>query len=122
MAPLAIVPADHIPSLTDAQAISPILLRLLECPTSLLPALSSQTLTALQDLPQEDKPTSYEGLLDISRFCVEEEPGWEDEERAKLIGGHPRIGRQSGHISETSKKEQGAGAQQDEEVLNSEYT
>lgn len=113
-----ILPPNALPQATSADAISPILLRLLECPVSLLPTLSSQVLTSLQELPDEDRPTSYEGLLDVARFCVEEEPGWSETERAKFIGGHPRIGRPTAAISKESEKEQGAS--EGEEVYQSE--
>ncbi|CAO1633009.1 unnamed protein product [Sympodiomycopsis kandeliae] len=112
-----ILPADQIPTIDSPDSISPILLRLLECPVSLLPTLSSQVLTSLQDLPDEDRPTSYEGLLDVARFCVEEDPGWKEVERAQFIGGHPRIGRQKGAISKDSQKEQGAESSEPEEIF-----
>lgn len=98
---------SEIPSISSADAVAPLLLRLLECPVEILPTLASQVLTSLQELPQEDIPTSYEGLIDVARFCVEEEPGWTLRQRAQLIGGHPRIGRQKVAISATSAKEQG---------------
>lgn len=108
MAASVISPPSQIPELETVESVSPILQRLLECPRDSLPTLSAQVLASLHELPSEDKPTSYEGLLDVARFCVEEEPGWPESERAKLIGGHPRIGRQKGAISATSAEEQGA--------------
>lgn len=118
-----ISPPSELPSLSSSDSISPILLRLLECPVSLLPTLSSQVLTSLQDLPAEDRPSSYEGLLDVARFCVEEDPGWQTPERAQLIGGHPRIGRQQGvTVSKQSQQEQGSEAADDDKVYESELT
>lgn len=116
-----IVPSpEKIPTLSEAASISPILLRLLECPTPLLSTLSNQVLDSLKELPDDDRPTSYEGLIDVARFCVEEEPGWNELERARLLEGHPRIGRQKAAISAVSAQEQGGQSDTDEATYNRE--
>ncbi len=51
-------------------------------PTELLADLSSQSAAAIADLPEDSRPESYEGLLVVARFCVEDEPGWEATQRA----------------------------------------
>ncbi len=117
-----IIQAGQIPSATSEQ-LSPILLRLLECPKELLPDLASQSAAAIADLPEDSRPESYEGLLDVARFCVEEDPGWAVERRAKFIGGHPRIGAPlnapTSELSEESRKEQMKGGQVDPATLES---
>ncbi|GAC93702.1 thermoresistant gluconokinase [Pseudozyma hubeiensis SY62] len=119
-----IIAPGEIPNATPEQ-LSPILLRLLECPKELLSDLSSQSAAAIADLPQDSRPESYEGLLDVARFCVEDEPGWEAERRAKFIGGHPRIGAPlnapTSELSEESRKEQMKGGQVDPATLESKY-
>ena len=52
--------------------------------SELLARLTQQTHAALLDLADDERPTSYEGLLDVARFCVEEEPAWEEKEQAEL--------------------------------------
>ncbi|KAJ9480075.1 Thermoresistant gluconokinase [Pseudozyma hubeiensis] len=115
-----IIAPGEIPNATPEQ-LSPILLRLLECPKELLSDLSSQSAAAIADLPEDSRPESYEGLLDVARFCVEDEPGWEAERRAKFIGGHPRIGAPlnapTSELSEESRKEQMKGGQVDPATL-----
>ncbi|CDR87402.1 uncharacterized protein SPSC_00528 [Sporisorium scitamineum] len=116
----SIIAPGEIPNATPEQ-LSPILLRLLECPKDLLPDLASQSAAAIADLPEDARPESYEGLLDVARFCVEDEPGWEVERRAKFIGGHPRIGAllnaPTSELSEESRKEQMKGGQVDPATL-----
>ncbi|KAJ1022627.1 hypothetical protein NDA18_004970 [Ustilago nuda] len=114
------IPPSQIPNATPDQ-LSPILLRLLECPKELLPDLASQSAAAIADLPEDARPESYEGLLDVARFCVEDEPGWEVGRRVKFIGGHPRIGAPlnapTSELSEESRKEQMKGGQVDPATL-----
>ncbi|PWY98366.1 hypothetical protein BCV70DRAFT_165033 [Testicularia cyperi] len=116
----AIIEPSRIPSATPDQ-LAPILLRLLESPKDLLPDLSTQCAAAIADLPEDSRPETYEGLLDVARFCVEEEPGWEAERRAQFIGGHPRIGAPLtapvSELSEESRKEQMKGGQADPATL-----
>ncbi|KAJ1022580.1 hypothetical protein NDA16_003569 [Ustilago loliicola] len=116
----SIIQPGEIPNATPDQ-LSPILLRLLECPKELLPDLASQSAAAISDLPEDSRPESYEGLLDVARFCVEDEPGWEVGRRAKFIGGHPRIGAPlnapTSELSEESRKEQMKGGQVDPATL-----
>ncbi|EPQ29763.1 uncharacterized protein PFL1_02436 [Pseudozyma flocculosa PF-1] len=117
--PTYIKPAQ-IPDASPAQ-LEPILLRLLECPRQLLPDLANDCATAIADLPDEDRPRSYEGLCDVARFCVEDEPGWDTPKRALFIGGHPRIGApitaNTAELSEESRKEQLKGGQVDPATL-----
>lgn len=121
----SIITPGEIPTATPEQ-LSPILLRLLECPKELLPDLASQSAAAIADLPEDARPESYEGLLDVARFCVEDEPGWEVDRRAKFIGGHPRIGAPlnapTSELSEESRKEQMKGGQVDPATLQSKCT
>ena len=116
----SIIPPGQIPNATPDQ-LSPILSRLLECPKELLPDLAAQSAAAIADLPEDSRPESYEGLLDVARFCIEDEPGWAVKERAKFIGGHPRIGAPltapTSELSEESRKEQMKGGQVDPAVL-----
>ncbi|CBQ74011.1 conserved hypothetical protein [Sporisorium reilianum SRZ2] len=116
----SIIAPGEIPNATPEQ-LSPILLRLLECPKDLLPDLASQSAAAIADLPEDARPESYEGLLDVARFCVEDDPGWPAERRAKFIGGHPRIGAPlnapTSELSEESRKEQMKGGQVDPATL-----
>ncbi|SNX86092.1 uncharacterized protein MEPE_04801 [Melanopsichium pennsylvanicum] len=116
----SIIPTGQIPKATPEQ-LSPILLRLLECPKELLPDLASQSAAAIADLPEDARPESYEGLLDVARFCVEDDPGWKVERRANFIGGHPRIGAPlnapTSELSEESRKEQMKGGQVDPATL-----
>lgn len=78
-----------------------------------LTSLSDQCLDAISSLPSEDRPTSYEGLLDVARYCIDEEPGWKSGDKAVLLSGHPRIGQPTSTkdkqgMSESSRKEQRA--------------
>ncbi|CAO1637855.1 unnamed protein product [Parajaminaea phylloscopi] len=122
MAADIIPPPGQIPKITQADDILPILIRLLQCPRSLLLELSTQVLGSLDELPVEDKPTSYEGLLDVARFCVEDDPGWTNEQRAGLIAGRQRAGHGQGSLLTTSASTQPAGglqaAQADSERLS----
>ena len=105
-------------------ALEPILSRLLECPSSLTPTLASQCAAAISELDAESRPDGFEGLLDVARYCVEDDPGWSMEDRKELVGGHPRIGAplKQGQISEESRKEQTKGGDVDEATLKSECT
>ncbi|PWN52766.1 hypothetical protein IE53DRAFT_384779 [Violaceomyces palustris] len=119
MAEGSIIKPSHIPNASPEQ-LAPVLLRLLECPTQLLPTLSQQCHLAIAELPLEDRPTSYEGLIDVARFCVDDEPGWEVDQKAMFVGGHPRIGAPlvaNAQLSEESRKEQLKGGQADPETL-----
>lgn len=101
--------------LPDASAtdLSPLLGALLEALPVPLARLVEQSSVAMSDLAHAERPTSYEGLLDVARFCIDEDPGWTDAQRAELLGGHPRIGEKKG-VSTTSALEQ-ANAGGDEE-------
>lgn len=112
---------ESIPQLSAA-SLAPILRALLEAPLKPLTSLSEQCTEAISALPPDARPTSYEGLSDVARFCVEDEPGWEEAERAQLIAGHPRIGERTDkkgaeEMSEESRKEQTVGGAADEATL-----
>ncbi|KAE8250297.1 hypothetical protein A4X13_0g4833 [Tilletia indica] len=101
------------------EALAPLLSHLLECPAEQLPTLTKQSIAAINELPAESRPRSYEGLLDVARFIVEDEPGWSTAERARFVAGHPRIGAplQTATISDTSKAEQLSGGETTPETL-----
>lgn len=92
----------------QASALRPLFARLLELHSDKhLTQLAGQCQESIVTLPESDRPESYEGLLDVARYCVDEEPGWSDEDKAILLGGHPRIGAR-GKMSASSQKEQQA--------------
>ncbi|CAD6890520.1 unnamed protein product [Tilletia controversa] len=101
------------------EALAPLLSHLLECPAEQLPTLTEQSIAAINDLPADARPRSYEGLLDVARFIVEDEPGWPTAERARFVAGHPHIGAplQQGAVSDTSKAEQLQGGETTPETL-----
>ncbi|UZJ56749.1 hypothetical protein CBS101457_006069 [Exobasidium rhododendri] len=104
---------EQLPTAT-VSTLSPLLLRLLELHSPAhLQRLSEECNEAVISLPEEDRPSSYEGLLDVARYCIDEAPGWEDSDKEVLIGGHPRIGAK-GKISESSKAEQQANVVDEE--------
>lgn len=73
--------------------LSPLLARLLELHSKEhLSSLAEQCQEAVATLPDTDRPTTYEGLLDVARFCIDDEPGWPSSSKAVLLAGHPRIG------------------------------
>jgi len=113
-----VISEDEIP-VARAEAITILLKRLLECPDDVAQGLAESCHEAIADLPEDSRPTSYDGLVDVARFCVEEEPGWSTEEQAKLINGHPRIGAPlvPAAVSEESRKEQARGGGVDEATL-----
>ncbi|KAL9935412.1 hypothetical protein V8E36_005760 [Tilletia maclaganii] len=104
------------------EALAALLLHLLECPASQLPTLTAQSIEAIKELPADARPRSYEGLLDVARFIIEDEPGWSIEERAAFVGGHPRIGAPlaptaNTEISDASRAEQLKGGDTTPETL-----
>lgn len=119
-----ITPAQ-IPDASPAQ-LQPVLLRLLECPHQLLSTLAAHCATAIADLPQDDRPRSYEGLVDVARFCIEDEPGWDTHTRVLFIGGHPRIGApitaNTAQLSQESRNEQLKGGQVHPATLERRYS
>lgn len=102
------LPAPEDLPTASGSSISPLLARLLELHSAQhLHRLSEECHLAISSLPYEDRPVTYEGLLDVARYCIDDEPAWDDQDKQVLIGGHPRIGAK-GKISESSKAEQKA--------------
>jgi hypothetical protein len=103
----AIPRPEELPT-ASTPSLSSLLGRLLELHSaSHLQRLSEESQQAVVSLPEEDRPTTYEGLLDVARYCIDDAPGWDDKDKQVLVGGHPRIGAK-GKISESSKAEQKA--------------
>lgn len=101
--------SPHALPTAPATSLKPLFERLLELHDSTrLEQLANECQEATTSLPETDKPQTYEGLLDVARYCIEEDPGWKAEEKAQLLGGHPRIGAKAGTMSSTSEKEQKA--------------
>lgn len=73
----------------DAGALAPLLKHLLGVTTPAEP-LAKQCISAIADLPENTKPTTYDSFVDVARFCVEEEPGWSQEEKESLVACHKR--------------------------------
>ena len=109
---IALPAPEHLPTASTAH-LSPLFVRLLELHLpSHLQRLSEECEQAIASLPDEDRPRTYEGLLDVARYCIDDAPGWADSDKQVLIGGHPRIGAK-GKISDTSKAEQRADVADD---------
>ncbi|KDN41255.1 hypothetical protein K437DRAFT_295668 [Tilletiaria anomala UBC 951] len=100
--------------------LEPVLKRLLECPSFLTPVLASQTAAAISELDEDSRPDTFEGLLDVARYCIDDDPGWDLEERRQLVGGHPPIGTKltPGSLSEESRREQLKGGEADQETMD----
>lgn len=97
---------EQLPT-ADSTLLSALLSRLLELHSKEhLRKLSQECQEAISSLPEEDRPTTYEGFLDVARYCIDDAPAWNDADKQVLIGGHPRIGAKTGEISESSKAEQ----------------
>ena len=86
----AIPAADTIPG-ADAAALATVLCALLYCPADLAAPLADQCRAAIADLPPDSRPITYDGLVDVARYCVEEEPGWSRADQSKLASEHPRL-------------------------------
>ena len=104
-----------------ANELEPILERLLECPSNLVSQLGRQSAAAIGELDQESRPDTYEGLCDVARYCVEDDPGWNLQDRRLLVGGHPEIGATLASISEESRKEQLKGGEADQATIDREF-
>ncbi len=132
---------SRIPSL-PAAALEPVLQRLLESPAALSAKLAQQSFDAIASLApppsgggeegegeDDERPVTFEGLLDVARYCVDDEPGWTTDEKVQLVGGHPKIGAplvppapeaSGSSISEESRKEQLSGGEADSDTLDRE--
>ncbi|WFD33603.1 hypothetical protein MCUN1_000416 [Malassezia cuniculi] len=82
------IPPSDIPG-ADARELVPLLEHLLGI-TSPANELAQQCHDAISDLPDDTKPTTYDGFVDVARFCVEEEPGWSQEEKMQLLHSRQR--------------------------------
>lgn len=114
---MSLIEPSALPSASSAD-VGQLLSRLLELHAEKqLTSLSDQCLEAISSLPTEDRPTSYEGLLDVARYCIDEEPGWDAQDKAVLLSGHPRIGQPAQStkegMSESSRAEQRADTADD---------
>lgn len=84
------IPSTDIPR-ADAASLGLVLHILLHLPKEISLTLATQCMDAIADLPDDSQPCTYDGLIDVARFCVEEEPGWREEEQTKLISQFPRL-------------------------------
>ncbi|KAK0540263.1 hypothetical protein OC842_000558 [Tilletia horrida] len=122
MAATSFIAPSELADSPSVETIAPLLSHLLECPPEQLPILTEQSIAAINELPPNARPRSYEGLLDVARFIIEDEPGWSVAERARFVGGHPRIGAplqpSAGQsISDASRAEQLKGGETTPETL-----
>lgn len=85
-----IIRAEEIPA-ADENALATILGTLLKCSNDLALTIGVQSYRAIKELPEDSRPCTYDGLVDVARFCVEEEPGWSRDECASLIAQYPRL-------------------------------
>lgn len=85
-----VIEAENIPS-ASADELATILRELLACPEDVAYTLGSQSQAAIMELPHDSRPVTYDGLVDVARFCVEEEPGWSQTDCVKLIAQYPRL-------------------------------
>lgn len=85
-----VISASGIPS-ADAASLAAILRVILQCSVDTAGALGVQCAEAIADLPEDSQPGTYDGLVDVARFCVEEEPGWDALDSAGLVGAYPHV-------------------------------
>lgn len=90
MSARVVVPPQEIPN-ADPQTLAWILERLLNCNVSTALRLGHESAQAIADLPEDSRPTTYDSLVDVARFCVEEEPGWDHAACESLISQYPRL-------------------------------
>ncbi|SHO77759.1 Uncharacterized protein MSYG_2101 [Malassezia sympodialis ATCC 42132] len=85
-----VVPPQKIPTV-DPESLAWILEQLLLCNHSTALRLGRESAQAIADLPEDSRPTTYDSLVDVARFCVEEEPGWDHSDCLSLITQYPRL-------------------------------
>lgn len=85
-----VVPAEKIAT-ANIGDLTVILKLLLHCTNDLASTLAQQCHAAIADLPEDSRPTTYDSLVDVARFCVEEEPGWDKEASENLVSSYPRL-------------------------------
>ncbi|WFD41834.1 hypothetical protein MPSI1_000470 [Malassezia psittaci] len=89
MGSVVIAPND-IPG-ADVSALAQVLRVLLYVSEDTSTVLATQCKEAIADLPEDSQPYTYDGLIDVARFCVEEEPGWDVDQQVELIEHYPRV-------------------------------
>jgi len=126
--------SNQLPTL-DSSILSRIIQRLLECNPKPLERLTRQV--SHQISTGCSKPKTYQDLIQLLRSQVDSSTGdghrWSSEDKAELVGGHPRIGaplnqapvtsnggKDAEGLSEESRKEQLRGGQVDSETIQSE--
>ncbi|KAI3627119.1 hypothetical protein CBS14141_001120 [Malassezia furfur] len=87
-----VVPASEIPT-AEARSLARTLQVLLYLPYDVATTLGEQCKEAIADLPEDSQPLTYDGLVDVARFCVEEEPGWSEQQQTQLLSGFPHVKR-----------------------------
>lgn len=85
-----VIPAEALPN-ASVDALALILEKVLLCPKNYAEKLAEQSHAAIQDLPDDSRPCTYDGLVDVARFCLEEEPGWSQDECAEFVSQYPRL-------------------------------
>ena len=85
-----VVPASEIPT-AEARSLARTLQVLLYLPYDVATTLGEQCKEAIADLPEDSQPLAYDGLVDVARFCVEEEPGWSEQQQTQLLSGFPHV-------------------------------
>lgn len=84
------IPASEIPT-AEARSLARALQVLLYLPYEAATTLGEQCKEAIADLPEDSQPLTYDGLVDVARFCVEEEPGWSAQQQTQLLAGFPHV-------------------------------
>ncbi|WFD05813.1 hypothetical protein MVES1_001147 [Malassezia vespertilionis] len=87
---MTLLAQSHIPD-ADEASLSDILYVLLQCEARDAMRLAEQSRAAMQELPGDSRPVTYDALIDVARFCVEEEPGWAVADRVALLNGCPLV-------------------------------
>ena len=85
-----IISAEALPT-ASVEALTQILERVLLCSAIGAEKLAKQSHAAIQDLPDDSRPCTYDGLVDVARFCLEEEPGWSHDECIEFLSQYPRL-------------------------------
>ncbi|WFC97748.1 hypothetical protein MYAM1_000467 [Malassezia yamatoensis] len=86
----AVIAPSDIPG-AEVSALAQVLQVLLYASVNTSTVLATQCKEAIADLPEDSQPYTYDGLIDVARFCVEEEPGWDVDQQAELIQNFPRV-------------------------------